>query len=240
VIRAAHPFDPEGRRSRVPQGISIDVLVRELRRAGFRVTTPDMPWTLAHPFDRSFEEALDEIAGSVGQLRAQGAERVVIVGHSFGGGAVIGFGAWRRGIDGVAALAAGLNPDTPPQVEWLAPSVAKAKGLMAAGHPDTLASFTVFNGSLQGTVYTTPAHYLSFFGPDSRISLHRNLVLWPWGLPLLWIDGSEEAARPRRALMIRPAMLHSGPLARYQVVAAAHDGVADAAAEPVVAWIKCL
>jgi hypothetical protein len=36
----------------------------------------------------------------------------VIVGHSIGGGAVIGFGAWRAGIDGVAALAAGLNPDT--------------------------------------------------------------------------------------------------------------------------------
>ena len=48
------------------------------------------------------------------------------------------------------------------------------------------------------------------------------------------------AARSHRALMIRPAMRRGAPLARYLVVAAAHPGVADAAAEPVVAWIKCL
>jgi hypothetical protein len=71
------------------------------------------------------------------------------------------------------------------------------------------------------------------------MSLHRNLVDWPPGLPLLWIDGSDEARRPRRERMVRSRFRHE-PLTRYLVVSAGHMGVADAAADTVVAWIKCL
>jgi hypothetical protein len=55
-------------------------------------------------------------------------------------------------------------------------SVAQAETMMAAGRADKIAPFKDFNGPFQGTVYTTPAHYLSFFSPDSHFSLHRNLA----------------------------------------------------------------
>src|SRR5262249_10027813 len=52
VIHAAHTFgrtqdDAKGQRVR-----SIEVLAAKLRRAGFQVVAPEMPWTLAHPYDR--------------------------------------------------------------------------------------------------------------------------------------------------------------------------------------------
>src|SRR5262249_17928938 len=108
VVHGGHTFDSPTTldKKRVsPTGRSTTRLVQVLARAGFKVSTPEMPWSIAHTYDRSFDEALDEIATAVADLRAHGAVRVVIVGHSFGGGAVIGFGALRRGIDGVAALA---------------------------------------------------------------------------------------------------------------------------------------
>jgi len=240
VIHAGHTFDPVVHaRATQPTGGSIATLEGRLRGAGFQVMAPEMPWTVAHPYDRSFDEALNEIAAAVEHVKAHGADRVVIVGHSFGGGAVIAFGAHRGGIDGVAALAAGPDPGAPAEMEWRANSVAKAEAMIKAGRADAIGAFEDFNGPYQGIVHTTAAHYLSFFSPDSGMSLHRNLEAWPPGLPLLWIDGSDEAQRPRRTRMIR-SRLPPGPLTRYMVVPAWHTAVADFAAEAVVAWIKCL
>jgi len=95
VLRAAHTFEMGGDR---PHGesarfLSIARLTDVLQGAGFQMVVPEMPWSEEHPYDRSFTEALDSVAAAVATLRAQGAERVVVVGHSLGGGAVIGFGA---------------------------------------------------------------------------------------------------------------------------------------------------
>jgi hypothetical protein len=127
----------------------------------------------------------------------------------------------------------------PHQMALRADSVAKAEAMVAAGHADTIGSFEGFDEGSSGVVHTTAAHYLSFFSPDSRTSLHRNLAAWPPGLPLLWIDGSEEAQRPARVRMVRSRLPHH-PLTRYLVVPAWHNAVADFAADTVVAWIKCL
>jgi pimeloyl-ACP methyl ester carboxylesterase len=201
------------------------------------VVVPEMPWTLAHPFDRTYEEAIDQIAAEVEQLKARGAERVVIVGHSFGGAAAVRFGATRGGVAGIVALAAGVDPASPVQMEKRAGSVATARAMIAAGHADQIAAFSDFNGSYAGTVYTTPAHYLSYFDPDGYDVMHRNLARWPVGLPLLWIDGRDESPRRERIVLNR---VPPDPLTRYLRVPATHTEVAHDAADLVVAWIKCL
>jgi len=112
--------------------------------------------------------------------------------------------------------------------------------MMAAGRADVLTAFADFNGPYQGRTVTTPARYLSFYSPDSDLSIHRNLAIWPDGLPLLWIEGSEEGRHPARQRMVRSRIPRSGPLTRYLSVPAEHTMVADAAADIVLAWIKCL
>jgi pimeloyl-ACP methyl ester carboxylesterase len=162
VLPAGHTFDARDTHLREWRpGTSIARLELVLRGAGFRVVLPEMPWSTTHPYDRSFEEALDAVAAAVGKLRAQGAERVVVVGHSLGGGAVIGFGALRGGVDGIVALAAGPDPASLDQERDRAASVAKAEAMLAAGRANEMAAFTDINMQYQGTVWTTPAHYLS-------------------------------------------------------------------------------
>ncbi len=241
VLRAAHTFEMEGDRphGESPRMLSIFRLTDALEGAGFQVVVPEMPWSAEHPYDRSFKEVLDSIAAAVATLKVQGAERVVVVGHSFGGGVVIGFGALRGGVDGIVALAAGPDPGAPIQRRERADSVAKAEAMLAAGQANDIAAFKDINGPYGGIVRTTPAHYLSFFSPEGEMSLHRNLADWPPGLPLLWIDGSDEARQPGRERMVR-SRLRPEPLTRYLVVSAGHTGVADTAADLVVAWIKCL
>ena len=84
---------------------------------------------------------------------------------------------------------------------------------------------------------TTPAHYLSFFDPDSPAVMHRNLARWPEGLPLLWVDGLDEGPRRRGMVLNR---VPPDPLTGYVRVPASHTEVATAAAASVLAWIKCL
>jgi pimeloyl-ACP methyl ester carboxylesterase len=203
------------------------------------VVLPEMPWSLAHPYDRSFEEALDAVTAALAQLRAQGAEQVVVAGHSLGGAAVIGYGALRGGVDGIVALAASPDPASPVQRRDRADRVAKAEAMLAAGHANEIAAFKDINMQYQGFVRTTPAHYLSFYSPDGKMSLHRNLAAWPPGLPLLWIDGSDEVRNPGREHMVR-SRLRPESLTRCLVVSAGHPAVADAAANTVIAWIGCL
>lgn len=145
----------------------------------------------------------------------------------------------RGGVDGIVALAAGPDPGAPIQRRERADSIAKAEAMLAAGQANDIAAFKDINGPYRGIVRTTPAHYLSFFSPDGEMSLHRNLADWPPGLPLLWIDGSDEARQPGRERMVR-SRLRPEPLTRYLVVSAGHTGVADAAADTVAAWIGCL
>jgi pimeloyl-ACP methyl ester carboxylesterase len=241
VIHAGHTFDPlvQGHSKPSPAGRSTAGLAHELERAGFRVLAPEMPWSTIHPYDRTFEEALDQIAAAVEKLQAQGADRVVVVGHSFGGGAVIGFGALRGGVSGIVALAAGVDPAAPVQMEERADSVAKAEAMVAANRADDISTFDDFDMAVHGIVFTTPAHYLSFFSPNGEMSMHRNLAHWPAGLPLLWIDGSDEARNPGRRRMVL-SRLRPDPLTRYMLVSASHNMVANEATDAVVAWIRCL
>jgi pimeloyl-ACP methyl ester carboxylesterase len=240
VLPAGHTFNLiDTRHGGSSPGESIARLADVLERAGFRVVLPEMPWSMTHPYDRSFEEALDAVAGADANLRAQGAERVVVVGHSLGGAAAIGFGAVRGGVDGIVALAASPDPGSLVQERDRADSVAKAEAMVAAGQANEMAAFKDINMQYQGVVRTTAAHYLSFYSPEGKMSLHRNLADWPPGLPLLWIDGSDEARRQGRERMVR-SRLRPEPLTRYLVVSAGHAGVADAAADLVVAWIGCL
>ncbi len=244
VLYAGHTFDPlvQGHSKSSPAGRSIAGLAHDLEGAGFKIDVPEMPWSMIHPYDRTFEEALDQVVAAVEKLRAQGADRIVVVGHSFGGGAAIGFGAQRgatAGVSGIVALAAGVDPAAPIQMEARADSVAKAEAMVAANRADETTTFDDFNMADHGIVLTTPAHYLSFFSPNGEMSMHRNLADWPAGLPLLWIDGSDEARNPGRRHMVL-SRLRPDPLTRYMLVPASHNMVANEATEMVVAWIKCL
>jgi pimeloyl-ACP methyl ester carboxylesterase len=173
----------------------------------------------------------------VRRLETQGADRVVVVGHSFGGGAAIAYGDMRGGVSGVVALAAGVDAGSPQQMRLRADSVARAEAMVASGRGDSLAAFDDFNGHERGVVRTTAARCLSYFSPEGNGVMHRHLGRWPDGLPLLWIDGSDENPARERMFLGR---VPPGPLTRYVRIQAAHPDVAAAAADIVLAWIRCL
>jgi pimeloyl-ACP methyl ester carboxylesterase len=84
-----------------------------LRGAGVLVETPSMPWSRHRIYDKGYEESMDEIDTYVAQLKAAGARRIFVAGHSLGANAALGFGARREGLSGIILLAYGHVPGIP-------------------------------------------------------------------------------------------------------------------------------
>ncbi len=166
---------PLGGGRRVPAfDAHISSLATALQTAGFRVVTPEMPWSSHHVYDLTYEQAMDEIAAAAGRLKAQGAERIVVAGHSMGGNAALGYAALKDGVAGVIALAPGHDPAAPRFRDAVRSSVTKARAMVKAGKGSEQASFDDMNGGQTGTVVTTAAQYLSFFDPDGNAVIPRN------------------------------------------------------------------
>src|SRR3984957_21014054 len=70
-------------------------LVALLHEAGAKVATPEMPWSFRRIYGGTYEDAMGEIDAAVAALRAEGATQIVVVGHSLGGNAAIGYAASR-------------------------------------------------------------------------------------------------------------------------------------------------
>ncbi|MDP6173508.1 MAG: alpha/beta hydrolase [Rhodospirillales bacterium] len=79
--------------------------------AGFLVIVPDMLWSRSRIWDGDYNNAMGEIVGYVKELRAKGATKIVVGGHSLGANAALGYGARRGGLAGILAIAPGHTPE---------------------------------------------------------------------------------------------------------------------------------
>jgi pimeloyl-ACP methyl ester carboxylesterase len=218
-------------------------LKKKLLAAGFRVTSPEMPWSERREYDRSYQQALDQVAAEVKGLEQRGAARVVVGGHSFGANAALGYAAWRGGVAGVAVIAPGQMPDLPALQEIVGQSVAKARQMVAAGNggkKDFFKDFLQWHGKLDGA-YTTAANYLSYFDPDGDAVFPKNAARLNPQIPLLWVD---PAKNDNTAILVSKAYAFDkaprNPLSRYILSPSGHLDTPAVSADLVVAWLKCL
>src|SRR5262249_53562815 len=77
-----------------------------IAEAGFAVERPEMCWSAARIYDRTYLECFADIDAAAARLKARGATTIVVLGMSLGGNAALGFGARRQGF---AAIVAGTR-----------------------------------------------------------------------------------------------------------------------------------
>src|SRR2546428_13996912 len=106
-----------------------------------------------------------EIDGVVVGLKGKGARRIVIVGHSLGANAAIGYAARRPGVAAVVALSPGHLPETAEMRARTGAAIIDARALLASGDksrhfwPDGIQGIPTF-------ATASPAVDLSMFDPD--------------------------------------------------------------------------
>ncbi len=216
-----------------PDGI-IAPLAATLTAAGYPVERPEMCWSRARIYDRSYDDCLRDVDDAIARLKARGATAIVVAGLSIGGNAALAYGASHDGLKGIIALGPAHAPSH--LVEWpaVAASVAKAEAMVAVGRGEASDDFADVYTSVI-TVRTTPQIYLSFFGPHSPADIAVNAA--HLRAPLLWVAGTGDPTQ-RGGTADGFAKVPANPLNRYVTVRSNHLGTPDAARAVVLAWLR--
>jgi pimeloyl-ACP methyl ester carboxylesterase len=207
-----------------------------LEAEGAKVVSPEMSWSLRRMYGATYEQSMAEIDAAVATLKAKGATRIVIIGHSLGANAALGYAAQRHSVIAVVAIAPGHLPETAEMRSRTQSAIAEARQLVAGGHqekrtwPDMVQGVPTFASA-------TPAVYISWFDPNGPAVIPKNVAALN-GIPLLWVVGNFDPISSRG-----PQYAFSrakNPANRYVSVLATHLTTSLMARGQVVEWLKAL
>ena len=197
-------------------------LAQGLKARGATVVLPRMSWTSGY---RTYDQTLGEVQAAVSRLKAGGASRIVLAGHSLGANISMGYAARIGGVDAVVALAPGHRPDF--IASQTGESLAQAKAMVAAGQGAQKGRFLDFNQGRTFPITTTAEAYLNFFdpsGPAAQAAQASGVRV-----PTLWVIGTGD----RAAMNDRAA--YSGTRI---VVEADHQTTPRVAVAEVIDWLQ--
>lgn len=209
-----------------------------LQQAGFLVEAPEMPWSQRRYIDQPFGEALNEIEQAVERLRKEGANKIIIAGHSMGADAALAYAANRGGIDGVILLAPGHTPDSPSHLQEYQVDVAKAKAMMDSGDGDKFSTFDDWNRGIHYTRAMKASIYYSFFDPKGLGAMSIDATLINPNIPVLYVIGSQDPVQSDQGKSYAFNKLPENKLTKFMTVNADHMGTPAAAVSAVICWLN--
>jgi pimeloyl-ACP methyl ester carboxylesterase len=212
-------------------------ILSSLEDEGALVAEPEMPWSFHRRYAATYDQAMSEIDAAVAGLKAKGASRIVIIGHSLGANAAIGYAARHPELAGVVALAPGHLPEAEPLRSFVADAVARAKKLIAAGQGNVPQTFPDMAEGIPLTTTATPVVYLSMFDPDGPAVIPKNIAAMG-AVPLLWVVGKLDPIDRRGPEYAFNAA--KNPKSKYIEVFAGHLTTPLVARKQVVEWINSL
>jgi pimeloyl-ACP methyl ester carboxylesterase len=217
-------------------------ILSSLEDEGALVAEPEMPWSFHRRYAATYDEAMGEIDAAVAGLKAKGATRIVIIGHSLGANAAIGYAARHPDLAGVVALSPGHLPEQDNLRSFVSDAVERAKKLVAAGQGNVPQSFPDMAQDIPLTTTATPTVYLSMFDPDGPAVIPKNAAIIgaaPRPVPLLWVVGKLDPIDHRGPEYAFNAAAKN-PKSKYIEVFAGHLTTPLVAHGKVVDWINSL
>lgn len=218
-------------------GRFVNVLAEALEKEGFLVANIEMPWSKNRTYDVELDAAVGELTRVLEALRARGAKKLFVSGHSQGGIFALLYGG-RHAVDGVVAIVPGGAVDAKVYLSAVGNHVATARQMVADGRGQEKAEFADYEGS-RGTspVRTTASSYFSWFDPSGA---HTNRVfsqVLP-GVPVLFVSATRDYPGLLRFRDQTYAAIPPHPLKRMPIVDSDHLNAPGAAAPEVVLWVR--
>jgi pimeloyl-ACP methyl ester carboxylesterase len=246
----AHTVAMSGERSEVgvvvihgkwdsPNGHSMG-LANYLSREGFPVATPEMPWSGKRQYDKGVDGMLAELDKATEELRAKGAKKIVLVGHSQGAAAGLNY-ASQRSVNGVVLIAAGGHPQSKVFMPHYQASVSEAKTLVAQGKGDTMVSFSDLNtGNRSRSMRCSARIFLDYFDPEGPFNTFDNAQKIKPGTAVLVIIPSRESEGLKTMADTIMKKIPGEAKASRTEVDADHLGAPDAAKSAIRDWLLAL
>jgi pimeloyl-ACP methyl ester carboxylesterase len=211
-------------------------LASALEAKGYLVANLDMPWSGRRGYDVPVATAEQEVAAALDGLRARGAGRVFVAGHSQGGLFALYFGG-RQPVDGVIAIAPGGSVNTDAFRQNLGETLAQARGLVAEGKADEKTRLLDYEGS-RGSfpVLTTPAIYLGWFEPEGAMNMTLAAKRMNPKVPVLYIAPSGDYPGLKKTKQAMFDALPRHPSTRLFEPEASHLQAPSASVEEIARW----
>jgi pimeloyl-ACP methyl ester carboxylesterase len=221
------------------QGMS--VIAANLQGAGHKVVVPSMPWARGawENINVTVEDVLALLDGQAAQLRAQGAGRIVVVGHSLGAAVGLAYAVERGTLAGLVMLAPGHNPAGAYRNDKIRRDVDQARALVEQGKGNEAIHGGDSNQGSSITMSVRAAVYWSWQNPSGLASMPAEAPRLPAATPLLMVVGEKDPMAGRaEGLLYKPAA--KNPYSRYVTNGASHFETPMAAAKVVTDWINGL
>lgn len=214
----------------------VNGLADKLAKRGYIVANLEMPWSRNREYDVDTTAADEQIDKAIADMRAKGAQKIFVAGHSQGGGFAIHYGA-THAIDGLIPIVPGGNPGSRVFRAKLSKSVGKANKLVAEGKGDKRTQFNDFEGS-KGlySIRTTPNIYLSWFSPDGAMNYKNAIENITDKLPVLFVEATDDYPGLHTFNMRVYAGLARNKLTRLYEPDASHTGAPEASVDEIAKW----
>ena len=204
---------------------------------GMRVANLEMPWSSRRDYDVDVAAGEKQVADAIADLRARGATRTFVAGHSQGGTFALYVGG-RLPVDGIVAIAPGGNAASAALRQNLGESVARARELVEAGQGGTRQRFLDYEGS-RGTkpVFATAANYLTWFDPEGAMNQVRSIRGIDAKMPVLYIVPTGDYPGLLKVKWTMFDALPKNPLTRLYEPDATHIRAPTASREEIARWM---
>lgn len=215
-------------------GKFVNILADGLEQKGLLVNNLDMPWSGRRQFDVPTETAVEEILAALAGLKAKGAQKLFVAGHSHGGVFAIHFGA-THSIDGIIGIAPGGSTGARVVAEKLGASLGEARRLVAEGRGKEKVALLDYESSRgHYPVNTTPENFISWYDPAGAM----NMTLAAPGLkaPILWLVAARDYPGLRKSNIPAFRDFPSHLLNRLAEPDSDHLNAPAAAIDEIVFW----
>lgn len=213
-------------------------LAASLEGKGYLVANLDMPWSGQRDYDANVAAAEKQVESALESLRAKGAAKLFVAGHSQGGLFALYFGG-KHSVDGIVAIAPGGSVGSPIFREKLGAAVAQARQLVADGKGDEKARLLDFESS-RGTypIVATPANYLAWFDPDGAMNQVIAMKNMNPKVPVLFIAPKGDYPGLQKIKQSMFDALPRHPLTKLYEPDATHLGAPSASLDEILRWIR--
>jgi pimeloyl-ACP methyl ester carboxylesterase len=213
-------------------------LASTLGRNEMLVANLEMPWSGKRHYDADVAAAEKQVQDALDGLRAKGATKLFVAGHSFGGTFAFYLGG-RLPVDGVIAIAPGGAADALVTRRELADSLERARKYVAEGKGSQRVELSDYEGSRgHYPIMTVPAAFVSWFDPEGAMNQTKALRALKPDMPVLYVVPTDDypgllKARPRISGML-PRNAHS----RTYEPASDHLNAPRNSADEIVKWVR--
>ncbi len=212
--------------------------INKIRKAGYSVVAPIMPWAKKRGYEGSREQGHEVVDEAVKTL---GKDKVVIVGHSMGGMAVLEYGTRDipSSVVGLISIAAGHDPNNAGKLRTLTENAAElACSAMMSGKGADKSRYPEMNNGKKSSINASAEYYCTFYSvneyPDSL------QIAGEVKIPVFILSGSKDRLTHVYSHKEIYTSLPKNGLNYHAVLPGKHKSVLFKSVGAVVKWINKL